>query len=78
MVDGHNVPASHFGLLLTPDAWQQLVERLQRASDTRWVIEPTIRFEGQTSEQRTCFVLDPSGNALEFKSFADDSQVFAK
>jgi len=78
LVDGHDVPASHFGMLLTPDAWHQLVERLQRAPDIRWVMKPTIRFEGEAGEQRTCFILDPSGNALEFKSFAEDSQVFAK
>jgi len=77
-VDGHDVPASHFGLLLEPEAWHELVARLTAAPDTRWVIEPTTRFEGEPGEQLTCFVLDPSGNALEFKSFADDSQVFAK
>jgi len=78
VVDGHDVPASHFGLLLEPYAWHELVARLTAASDTKWVIEPTVRFEGEPGEQHTCFVLDPSGNALEFKSFADDSQVFAK
>lgn len=78
VVDGRDVPASHFGLLLEPTAWHDMVARLRDAPDTRWVIEPTLRFEGQTGEQFTCFVLDPSGNALEFKSFADDSHVFAK
>ncbi len=77
-VDGHRVPAGHFGLLLDRQDWDELVERLQHASDTRWVMNPTVRFEGQPGEQRTCFVLDPSGNALEFKSFADHSQIFAK
>jgi len=78
VVDGIDVPAGHFGLLLTPADWDQLVERLMAAPDIRWVIEPTVRFKGEAGEQRTCFLLDPSGNALEFKSFADDTQVFAK
>jgi len=77
-VDGQNVPASHFGLLMEPDEWHELVDRLRKDDGTRWVIEPTVRFEGEPGEQLTCFVLDPSGNALEFKSFADDSQVFAR
>ncbi len=59
------------------DEWQSLADRL-RAKGVRFVIEPKIRFKGQTGEQATMFFLDPSGNALEFKSFADFSQVFAK
>jgi len=78
VVDGHQVPANHFGLLLARDEWDGLVAKLTAAPDTRWVIEPTVRFEGEAGEQRTCFVLDPSGNAFEFKSFADDAQVFAR
>ena len=77
VVDGEQVPASHFGLLLEVDAWHALVDRL-RAADVRWVIEPTVRFAGEAGEQHTCFLLDPSGNALEFKAFADDSQVFTR
>ena len=76
-VDGEQVPASHFGLLLEVDAWHALVHRL-RAADVQWVIEPTVRFAGEAGEQHTCFLLDPSGNALEFKAFADDSQVFTR
>ena len=75
-VDGHQVPARHFGLLLHVSEWNETVARL-RAADIPFVIEPGIRFEGQPGEQHTCFVLDPSGNALEFKAFADDRQVFA-
>ncbi|MFE6158213.1 VOC family protein [Streptomyces sp. NPDC056486] len=75
-VDGHDVPVPHFGLILTIDAFQELAERL-RAADTEFVIEPYVRFAGQKGEQRTMFLLDPAGNALEFKAFADDSQVFA-
>ena len=76
-VDGQHVPAEHFGLLLHRSAWNDVVERLQRA-DTRFIIEPTVRFAGLPGEQHTCFVLDPAGNALEFKAFTDDRQVFAR
>jgi len=76
-VDGHNVPVPHFGVILTMDDWKAMAERLQQNSDTRWVIEPTIRFEGKPGEQATFFILDPSGNALEFKAFADMSALFA-
>ena len=76
-VDGHDVPVPHFGVLLTPAAWSELAARL-RAADVTFVIEPHTRFAGQVGEQSTMFLLDPSGNALEFKAFADDSQVFAR
>ena len=76
-VDGNDVPVPHFGVLLTPDEWRILAERLV-AAGTRFVIEPHTRFAGQVGEQSTMFLLDPSGNALEFKAFADDSQVFAR
>lgn len=76
-VDGENVPVRHFGLILNWDAWQALAARL-RTLDIRFVIEPGIRFVGKTGEQATFFLLDPSGNALEFKSFRDDRQVFAR
>ncbi|HCO02423.1 MAG TPA: glyoxalase [Actinobacteria bacterium] len=75
-VDGHDVPVPHFGLLLSIAAFDELADRL-RSAGTDFVIEPYVRFEGQAGEQRTMFLLDPAGNALEFKAFADDSQVFA-
>jgi extradiol dioxygenase family protein len=75
-VDGRNVPVPHFGVLLSPRQWRDLAARL-RAAGTEFVIEPHTRFEDQPGEQSTMFLLDPSGNALEFKSFADDAQVFA-
>ncbi len=75
-VDGHRVPVPHFGVILTMDQWQALAERLRRAG-IRFVIEPYVRFEGEPGEQATMFVLDPSGNALEFKAFADFGQIFA-
>ena len=76
-VDGHDVPVPHFGVVLEWDRWQALAERLS-ASGTRFVIEPGIRFEGKIGEQATMFLLDPAGNALEFKAFKDIGQLFAK
>ncbi|HEY3562954.1 MAG TPA: VOC family protein [Kribbella sp.] len=75
-VDGHDVPVPHFGLILTVEEFRKFAERLQ-AAGTEFVIEPYVRFQGQTGEQWTMFFLDPAGTALEFKAFADDSQVFA-
>jgi len=75
-VDGHDVPVPHFGVVLSPDAWAALAARL-RAHQVRFVIEPTTRFKGETGEQSTMFFLDPAGNALEFKAFADPTQLFA-
>jgi len=76
-VDGDDVPVPHFGVLLTPAQWGELADRL-RIAGTTFVIEPHTRFAGEVGEQSTMFLLDPSGNALEFKAFADDSQVFAR
>jgi len=76
-VDGDDVPVPHFGLLLSPEAWNALAERL-RGADVTFVIEPHTRFAGEPGEQSTMFVLDPSGNALEFKAFADDARIFAR
>lgn len=80
-VDGHGVPVPHCGVVLEMDTWQQLAERLRShtpTSEIEWVIEPYIRFEGQPGEQATMFILDPSGNALEFKAFRDiEGQLFA-
>ena len=76
-VDGDAVPVPHFGVLLTPDAWNALAARLRKAG-VEFVIEPHTRFAGEAGEQSTMFLLDPAGNALEFKAFADDSQVFAR
>jgi extradiol dioxygenase family protein len=76
-VDGHDVPVPHFGVILTLEQFAQLAERVRRAG-VKFVIEPYVRFEGEPGEQATMFFLDPSGNALEFKAFADRSQLFAK
>jgi uncharacterized protein len=77
LVDGEEVPVRHFGAILAMDEWRTLAARLKDA-DARFIIAPDIRFEGEAGEQATFFVLDPSGNALEFKAFADDSRIFAK
>ncbi len=75
-VDGHDVPVPHFGVVLDLPRFHDLAERL-RAAGVRFVIEPHTRFEGQVGEQATMFFLDPAGNALEFKAFADMDQLFA-
>ncbi|GHJ37045.1 VOC family protein [Streptomyces sp. TS71-3] len=75
-VDGHDVPVPHFGLVLAIPEFHALAERL-RAAGTSFVIEPYLRFAGQPGEQWTMFLHDPAGNALEFKAFADESQIFA-
>lgn len=76
-VDGHNVPVRHFGAVLPMEQWQALADKLT-AADTKFVIEPHIRFKGEAGEQATMFFLDPSGNAVEFKAFANLNSLFAK
>ncbi|SDY16091.1 hypothetical protein SAMN05421504_104709 [Amycolatopsis xylanica] len=76
-VDGHDVPVPHFGLILSVDAFHVLADRL-RGADIPFVIEPYQRFAGEPGEQWTMFLHDPAGNALEFKAFRDESQLFAK
>ena len=77
LVDGYQVPIRHFGLLLEWREWERLAEKLKH-SQYELMIEPTIRFKGRAGEQGTFFVQDPSGNALEFKSFKNETQIFAK
>lgn len=76
-VDGHDVPVPHFGVVLTMADWQALADRLTTAG-IPFGIPPHIRFKGEVGEQATMFFRDPSGNALEFKAFADDAMLFAK
>jgi extradiol dioxygenase family protein len=76
-VDGHDVPVPHFGVVLTMEGWRALADRLT-AAGVSFVIAPHIRFKGQAGEQATMFFLDPAGNALEFKAFADMGQLFAR
>lgn len=75
-VDGHDVPVPHFGIVLTMADWEALAARVS-AAGIAFGIAPHIRFKGQPGEQATMFFRDPSGNALEFKAFADDSHLFA-
>jgi uncharacterized protein len=74
-VDGQNVPVPHFGVVLEWNHWQALFDRLEK-NGIDFVIEPYIRFKGETGEQATMFFLDPEGNALEFKSFRNMDQLF--
>jgi len=76
-VDGHDVPVPHFGLVLEMGQWEALAERLT-AAGVDFLVEPQVRFKGQPGEQATLFFLDPSGNALEFKAFAEDAALFAR
>ena len=76
-VDGDHVPVRHFGVVLAMPEWNALAARL-RERGVQFVIEPHIRFAGQIGEQATMFFLDPCGNALEFKAFADPQRLFAK
>ncbi len=76
-VDGKAVPIPHFGVVLTMPDWQALADRLT-AAGTKFGIAPYTRFKGEAGEQATMFFRDPSGNALEFKAFADDAGLFAR
>jgi hypothetical protein len=76
-VDGHDVPVPHFGVILEVPDFHELANRLKEAGMS-FVIEPYVRFAGEVGEQWTMFFLDPAGNPMEFKAFADDSQVFAR
>ena len=76
-VDGEHVPVPHFGVVLPMPEWKALAERLTQAG-IAFVIAPTVRFAGQPGEQATMFLLDPAGNALEFKAMADPARLFAK
>jgi extradiol dioxygenase family protein len=76
-VDGEDVPVPHFGVVLPMEAWRALAERLEGAG-VHFVIPPTVRFEGEPGQQATMFLLDPAGNALEFKAMANQANLFAK
>lgn len=76
-VDGHDVPVPHFGVVLTPEDWHALADKV-KAAGIPFIIEPYTRFKGEVGEQSTMFFLDPAGTALEFKAFNDLSSLFAK
>ena len=77
LVDGNDVPVPHFGVVLEWNTFQELSIRL-KSKNVKFTIEPYIRFKGLAGEQATMFFKDPSGNALEFKSFKDFNQIFKK
>ena len=76
-VDGEKIPVRHFGVILEVCEWNLLKERLI-SSEVKFLLNPTTRFKGERGEQNTMFIKDPSGNALEFKSFSDDAMIFEK
>jgi uncharacterized protein len=78
MVDGAGVPVPHCGVVLEPLEWRALAERLRQHEHVEWVVEPCVRFANTPGEQSTLFIRDPSGNALEFKSFQNLAQLFAR
>jgi len=75
LVDGDNVPVRHFGAILEWKEWKAMAERL-KSLNVEFIIEPHVRFKGKVGEQGTFFILDPSGNALEFKSFQNPETIF--
>ena len=77
IVDGHDVPVPHFGVVLDWDKWTELSEKL-KAKNIVFIIEPYVRFKGKVGEQATMFFLDPENNALEFKAFKNINQLFEK
>lgn len=76
-VDGNRVPVPHFGIILKKKDWDTLAKKLS-AANVDFIIEPRTRFKDNTGEQSTMFIKDPSGNALEFKSFQDDGHIFTR
>ena len=75
-VDGADVPSRHFGIILNISDWKKLIKRIEKKK-IKFLIPPHIRFKGNIGEQSTFFLLDPFGNALEFKAFQDDSQIYS-
>lgn len=75
-VDGDAVPVRHFGLVMDPESWRALADRLT-AKEADFIIPPRVRFEGEPGEQGTFFIRDPAGNALEFKCFREMDRLFA-
>ena len=76
-VDGKDVPIPHFGIILEWDDFDSFSSKL-KTENINFIIEPYLRFSGLPGEQKTMFFKDPFGNALEFKSFKQDSEIFNK
>ena len=66
----------HFGVVTDLATWERLAAKF-RGANVKFIIEPYVRFKGEPGEQATMFFLDPFGNALEFKAFADMDSLFA-
>ena len=75
-VDGEDVPSRHFGIIMQIEDWKGLIQHLKEKK-IKFLIQPQIRFKGKAGEQSTFFILDPFGNALEFKAFQNDSQIYS-
>lgn len=76
IVDGKNIPVPHFGIVLDWQMFTQIEKRIK--NKVEFIIKPYVRFKGERGEQKTMFFKDPSGNALEFKSFKNINQLFEK
>ncbi len=76
LVDGIKVPIPHFGCLIDAKSFTQIQERLETAG-IEFLVKPQTRYQGEVGEQRTMFVLDLSGNPLEFKSYSNDEDTFS-
>ncbi|MEM7465270.1 MAG: VOC family protein [Pseudomonadota bacterium] len=76
VVDEHDIPIPHFGLVMSWEDWHRAVDHLSYIG-VAFKVEPHVRFKGKTGEQATFFVSDPSGNCLEFKAFKNPGDVFA-
>lgn len=76
-VDGEDVPARHFGVILDMATWHAMRDKLEQAG-VKFRIQPQLRFQGLVGEQATMFLDDPSGNVLELKAFADPARIFAR
>ena len=74
-VDGNNIPVPHFGIILDWNEFHSLSTDLQ-SKNINFIIEPTIRFKGKVGEQAIMLLKDPSDNAIEFKSFKNNDEVF--
>ena len=76
-VDGKDVPVPHFGIVLEWEQFDIFAKKI-KSNSIKFIIEPYLRFKGLPGEQKTMFFKDPFGNALEFKSFKNDTEIFNK
>lgn len=74
IVDGHSVPVPHFGIVMNWEEWHELADNLKKEK-VRFVVEPYTRSKDEQGEKASMFLLDPSGNALEFKAYKDPKDL---